>query len=194
MDWWEKYQVDVPEGQLGDWAISKFTITEEIEKWERLRAAMSYSGRYARVGTYTRLTYCGAVIMSDTPDEIKDHFELFQGKGHILLNGLGLGVALNWMAQKEDVTKVTVIELSQDVINLVADHYYAKFGDKIEIIHADALTWEPPKNYRYGFVWHDIWPTICSDNLPEMHKLHRKYGRRCDNQASWARYLCERQK
>jgi hypothetical protein len=85
-----------------------------------------------------------------------------------------------------------VIEMSPDVISLVADFYRTKFGDKAEIIEADALTWKPPKGSFYGAVWHDIWPSISADNLPEMHALHRRYGRRCDWQGSWARGFCER--
>ena len=56
----------------------------------------------------------------------------------------------------------------------------------------DALQFMP-RGMKFTVVWHDIWNHICSDNLPDMHKLHRKYGRRTDWQGSWARHLCERQ-
>ena len=56
-----------------------------------------------------------------------------------------------------------------------------------EFHQADALEYKPPRGEQYDVVWHDIWPNICTDNLPEMHKLHRKYGRRCNWQGSWCR-------
>lgn len=62
----------------------------------------------------------------------------------------------------------------------------------MQIINADAFAYKPPKSKRYGAVWHDIWANICADNLPEMHKLHRKYGRIADWQGSWCRWQCER--
>ena len=88
--------------------------------------------------------------------------------------------------------RVTVVEVNQDVIDLVGPHYSALYGaHHVEIVHGDALTYQPPKKVRYGAVWHDIWANICPDNLPEMHKLHRRYGRRSDWQGSWSRHLCE---
>lgn len=108
------------------------------------------------------------------------------------MNGLGLGLIVGCMLEKEQVNHVTVIEISAEVIELVGTHYLKKYGDRLTIIHADALEYKPSKGQRFNTVWHDIWPTICSDHLPDMHKLHRKYGRRCDWQGSWCRYLMER--
>ena len=66
------------------------------------------------------------------------------------------------------------------------------FDCKLNIICADALEWKPPKGTRYNAVWHDIWDNICGDNLDDMKKLHRKYGRRTNWQGSWCRDQCER--
>lgn len=194
-DYYAKYKVSVPEGQAGDWEITKLTVTEEDEKMERIRSIFSFFPRCCPAGNYTRLSHKGRVIMSDTPDEIRDHRELFrQAKGHVLLNGLGLGVALQGVLIKPEVEFVTVIELSQDVISLVQAHYESLFPGRFEIINADALEFKPPKDVRYNAVWHDIWPEICSDNLEEMKLLHRRYGRKTDWQASWCREFCEYQR
>lgn len=123
----------------------------------------------------------------------RDHYPIVRrATGHVLLNGLGLGMVLGAVLQKEEVEQVTVIENSPDVIALVADHY--RIDPRVSIILADAFIWTPPKGAFYDCVWHDIWPAICSDNLPEMIKLHRKYGRRCDWQGSWCRAECERRR
>lgn len=190
----DQYKVSVPEGIESDWKVERFIVDEQESNWHTLTELLGgMGGRGCPPGTYTRLKHHGAVIMSDTPAEIRDHLHAIrQAKGNVLINGLGLGVVLQACLMKTEVQDVIVIELSQDVINLVAPHYKERFGDRITIINADALTWQPPKHVRYGMVWHDIWPTICTDNLPEMHKLHRKYGRRCDWQGSWAREICER--
>ena len=183
-------KVSVPPGKIGKWSIENFVVSQEDENFGKLRASISFSsrGRYVTAGTYTALKRNGSVIMSDTPDEGYDFYSLlYKAKDHVLINGLGLGWTLQEVAKKSEVTKVTVIEIDQDVIDLVGSHYKNMFGDKIEIICADALTWKSPKGIRYGAVWHDIWDNICEDNWEEIKKLHYKYGKRCDWQHSWSR-------
>lgn len=179
-------KVDLPEAKLGDWAISRF----EIDKMGAAISLFSYGARAPRPGIYTKLTQGHTLWMTDTDAELYDHVEpVYQAKGHCLINGLGIGAVLAACLRKEAVKKVTVIEIAQPVIDLVGPHYR---DPRVELVCADAFTYQPPKGVRYGMVWHDIWPTICADNLPEMHRLHRKYGKRCDWQGSWARYECER--
>jgi len=67
-----------------------------------------------------------------------------------------------------------------------------KDDSRVEIIHADAFEYKPPKDVKYTCVWHDIWDDICGDNLPEMTKLHRKYGKKAIYQDSWCKHLCKR--
>ncbi len=190
----EQLKVDVPVGKSGNWEVAKFEVTEQDAQLSAMRALFQGNGRRVRVGHYTGLYCCGEVIMSDTHDEIRDHMDAYwNARGHCLVNGLGLGMITAAMLNKPEVERVTVIELSEDVIKLVAPHLKVRFGDRLEIVHADALTYQPPKGVRYGCVWHDIWPSICSDNLEEMKKLHRKYGSKTDWQGSWCRGLCERQ-
>lgn len=187
-------KVDIPAGQSGDWRVEPFTVSEEDEKWGRLRAMVSFSsrGRYVPAGNYTRLMHRGEVVMSDTPDEIDDQWEIiYHAKGNVLINGLGLGVVAVSCLEKPEVSHVTVVELSPDVIKLVGTHLQAKYGDRLTIVEDDALTWKPPKGSYYDAVWHDIWTNICSTNLPEMHTLHRRYGKRAGWQGSWCRYRCE---
>ena len=185
--------ISVPDGKSNEWAVSTFKVTEKDLKMANLRAMFKPGCRTIPPGTYKRLTRNGSVIMSNTPSEIRDH-QLFihmakQG-GDILINGLGLGVALTAILQYPNVTHVTVIEQSTDVIALVAPSF--NHDNRVTIINADAFEWKPPKGKRYTAVWHDIWDNICADNLPEMAKLHRKYGRRTDWQGSWCKELCLR--
>lgn len=197
--------VELPEGDspAGRWRIKRVNVTAHDEEWGRLRALCGGGGRFVPAGQYTNLIRIPqrdpkpheswwTIVMSDTPDEIRDHWPLLlEAKGDVLIHGLGLGVCIGPLMVKEGVERVTVVEIDPDLIALVAPHYRERYPDRLEIIQGDALTWEPPKGKRWGAVWHDIWDAINADNLETMKRLHRRFGRRCDWQGSWARDYCE---
>lgn len=188
----DKYKVNVPEGKSGNWEVRCFSVSKEDAEFGALRSIFK-GGRYTPVGDYTGLYHCDNVIMSDTPDEIRDHMSfIHRATGNVLINGLGIGMVLQAVLNKPEVTHVTVIEISSDVISLVAPHYQNQFGDRLTIIENDALKYKPPKGIRYNAIWHDIWPNICTDNLEEMKILHRKYGHCCNWQGSWSKELLKR--
>lgn len=174
------------------WCIEEFTVTEERAHLEAMRAAISFAsrGRSTPAGTYERLLRNGQVIMSNTPDELRDLWR-FRGRatGRVLINGLGLGIAASLALAKPEVTAVLVIEIDGELIDLVSPRLT---DDRVTILQYDALTWRPPVGALWDVVWHDIWDDICADNLADMKRLHRKYGRRCGWQGSWCRYECER--
>lgn len=184
-----KVEINVPDGKSGNWSVESFTVPKED-----LSQMISFmkSGRGVPAGDYKRLMRGRTIVMSNTPDEIRDGLQfVYAATGSVLVNGLGLGVILKLLLNKPEITDITVIENSEDVINLVADTY--KDDPRLTIIHGDAFTYVPPKGKRYNAVWHDIWDYITSDNLKEMKQLHRKYGRISDFQLSWCRSECERQ-
>jgi len=184
-----KVEINIPDRKVGEWEIETF----EVPKNDISQAiSMIKYGRGVPSGVYKRLRRGGETVMSNTPDEIRDglHF-VRKATGSVLINGLGMGVIVKMLLEKPDVTDITIIEKSKDVIELVADYYK---DPRITIIHADCFEWQPSKGKRYNAVWHNIWDNICEDNLEEMKKLHRKYGRRSDYQESWCRYECERQR
>ena len=78
---------------------------------------------------------------------------------------------------------VDIVEIEQDVINLVWPTY--RDGDRVTLHHADAFTIQWPKGTKWDCAWHDIWPSLCTENLPEVAKLKRKYGRMVKYQAAW---------
>ena len=184
----------VPEGRSGDWRVERFEIDEMGARLANLRMTFQGHGyRAVQPGVFTRLVRGkppgGTTVMSDTRAELMDHYEpISMAAGNVLINGLGLGIVAQACLRKSEVSSVTVIEQSPDVINLVVPHIA---NDRLAVIRADALTWNPPKGSRYAMVWHDIWDNICSDNLEQMKLLHRRYGRRTDWQGSWCRDECE---
>ncbi len=180
-------KVQIPEQQRGIWRVEKFKTDE--------RGTLTYvlHGRGMPVGEeFTRLMRDSTLVMSDTPAEMRDHYEaVLQAKGSCLINGLGLGMVLKAVLKKPEVTDVTVVELSQEVIEMVSPHYQ---DTRVTFVNEDALAYEPPKGKRYQMIWHDIWDNICSDNLPQMQKLHRKYGKKAEWQGSWCHDQCKRQR
>jgi len=187
-------KINISDGKSGDWEVSTFEVSEKDANFHNLRASFHPGARTIKPGRYKKLVRNGSIIMSNTPAEIDDLlyfvFESADRGGNILINGLGLGVALIAILKYKNINTITVIEKSEDIIKLIAPSFV--HDKRINIIHADAFEWKPPKGMRYNVIWHDIWKDICSDNLPEMTKLHRKYGRRCDWQGSWCKELCRR--
>jgi hypothetical protein len=187
--------VTVPEGSIGTLQVERFTV--ERDSIENLRLALK-GGRQTRPGTYTALRDGGTLWMSDTDAEKRDHMEAlhairsWQAK-RVLINGLGLGMVLAAALTFDHVEHVDVVEIDERVIGLVGPHYA---GPRVTIHHADA--YEQAKNWpagtRWDVAWHDIWPHLCVDNLTEMGRLHRSYGRRVDWQGSWGKALCERRR
>jgi hypothetical protein len=183
-------KVDVPEGNSGPWSVKRFTVVPNA----RGLFSFALKGRPIPPGEYTQLIHeRRGCVMSDTPAEMSDHYDFVQqAKGNVLLNGLGIGMALNAILKNKNegrqVERITVVEIDRDVIDLVGPHYGV--DPRVEIVHASAFDYQPPKNMRYHAVWHDIWDFICPDNLVEMAALHRKYGRRTDWQGSWCRAEC----
>jgi hypothetical protein len=187
-----RYQVDVPEGKSGPWSIQRFTVSPKDAEMERLRAVFGGGGRGVPEGTYTMLSRGGTTVMSDTPDEIRDHREAIrQARGRCLVAGLGIGMVAQAMLNKPEVTHVTIIELSSDVIALTGPWLTEKFPGRVTIIQADILSWTPPKGEKWDTAWFDIWDNICTDNLAEMKTLSRRFGRRANWKGSWSRSQCE---
>ena len=184
-------EIFVPDGKSGEWAVETFEVTGN--EFSQFKSMWEYGRGCLQAGTYKRLRRGKILVMSNTPDECDDfsHF-VSKAQGSILLNGLGLGVVLQALINKEEVKEITVIENSEDVIKLSGPTYTK--DPKVTIIQADAFEYQPPKEKRYNAVWHDIWDSICSDNIEEMKKLHRKYGRKTDYQESWCRGRCERER
>jgi len=176
----------IPDGKSGDWSVETFSVSKKDNISQQI--SFMKTGRNVPEGTYKRLKKGNTTVMSNTPDEIRDFRWFFlEAKGSILINGLGLGCCVKFLLDNPEVTKITVIEISEDVIKLIAPYFK---DERLNIIHADALEYKPTKGEKFDCVWHDIWDNICIDNLAEMAILHRKYGRRTKCQDSWCKDYC----
>jgi hypothetical protein len=82
-----------------------------------------------------------------------------QAYGDVLLSGLGFGILPIWLSSKPEVTSVTVVEISNDVIDLFL--LSNDISNKINIINQDILKVTTEKKYDCLFLDHyekEDWP------------------------------------
>lgn len=97
-----------------------------------------------------------------------------QAHGRVVTFGLGLGYYAYMVSEKPEVESVTVVELSDKVIELFKKHLLPKMpnGDKIKIVNCDAFEYAkevmPKENFDLAFV--DTWRDA-SDGAPMYLKM-----------------------
>lgn len=161
----------LPPGKSGDAEITHFTVSKAASEMTALRAFRD-PGAFVQPGDYAQLTVGRTLMMTDTRNEQRTNFEVvYQARGHVFIAGLGIGMILHPIAAKPEVTKITVLEKSQGVIDLVAKTLPAK----VEVIQGDIFEHKPEKGTKFDCIYFDVWPYISIDNLPEMSKLHRRF-------------------
>lgn len=134
-------------------------------------------------GTYVKLIIDGKLMMSDTAMErITNRDFIDNAKGRVLIAGLGIGLIVQAILDKETVSEVVVIEKYQDVIDLVADKFK---HPKLKIVCADIFEYELPKNEKFDTIYFDIWADCDEDNLQEMKTLHAKFRKNKSSKESW---------
>lgn len=158
--------------------IKTFKVSEERAREANMRLLFGGGGWRDRVhsGEYVKLYVDGQLMMSDTHMERITNTEFVENaKGKVMIAGLGIGLILNALKEKVDkgeVTSIVVYEKYQDVIDLVGN----RFKDlPLEIRCEDILAYKPEKGEMYDTIYFDIWPDVCTDNLPEMATLHQRW-------------------
>lgn len=157
--------------KIGDWRIETVEIPEDYARMRNFfikNPLMKLEG-----GIYKKLiNRIDGVVMSNTPMERKTHIEAInKAKGNVLVAGLGLGMYLQNIKDKEEVTSITVIEKSKEVIELIAKYF--KDCQKIKIINEDIFNYTPDIKFEFAFL--DIWSDISEDNLVEFDILREKF-------------------
>jgi hypothetical protein len=126
-------------------------------------------------GKYTRLKINGSVMMSDTPMEHRTNRPfIWSCFGDVLVGGLGIGMVLMEIQDKEDVNSVTVVEKSPDVIEIVGEQL--PLNHKVTILQGDVFDFKPTQ--KFDVIYMDIWDSINSDVYhEEMKPLIARYRR-----------------
>lgn len=152
------------DAEAGDFKLSHFEVGEK-DIMARINGIPK--------GEYVRLTYRGGCVMSDTPMEKRTNRQfLWNAHGKVLIGGLGIGMILLAIQDKEDVEQITVIEKHAEVIEIIQKQL--PLNDKVTIVHADIFEYIPQS--KYNTIYIDIWNCINEDVYEnEMKPLIRRY-------------------
>lgn len=202
-DGWPFMQSVLAPASRGTASITHFTVT--ADEAERFNLFETFSGHYGLThvtpGQYVRLAIGtgdddrAEVTMTDTPMERRTNWGVrHHAHGRVLIAGLGLGMILHpllrpdrnrhgprshgtWGAPLPTVEHVTVVEKNPDVIALVAPSLSRYEKRRLTIIEADIHDFNRTREL-YDTIYFDIWPTITTDNLPEIAQLHQRWKSR----------------
>lgn len=170
--------------------LEHFTVSETEVRMVQVRDRYGEYDEFLP-GTYVKLVdktkNWDGVVMSDTQMERATNLDLYKNaNGHVLIGGLGLGMILLAIQNKPEVTKITVIEKYQEVIDLVATQL--PLNEKVQIIHCDVFDFKPQKGEIFDTIYMDIWNTVSGSFWKEHITLTRKFCRRVnkDNEKAWS--------
>jgi hypothetical protein len=203
-------KVDIPNMEFGNgrFIIDRFTVSKSAAiNFNTHHLANGSQTRFIMPGEYTRLREKDPkgefkldeerwmVWMSDTPAERKDHDEVYamakELGGRILVHGLGLGVIVNALLELPNIEHVTVWDIEEDILEHVGGFYLEKFGsERLTLVQGDAFEHKPKKGETWTIAWHDIWPTLDSDNLKPMQRMCARFRTRVAWQECWGREVC----
>jgi spermidine synthase len=174
--------VNIPEGTSGDFEIAHYTNETTDKQWQiYLQSKKESHSNYCVLTTTT----CPQPIMQDSEGEYKEHQWLWNNAtGDVFIGGLGIGLCNAVLISNPNITSITIIENSQDVIDLVWPHCLK--DDRFNLIHANIETWIPPQDSQWDIMWFDTW---CSDNPLSMQEykdlMINKYSIHCSNIGFW---------
>ena len=156
----------IPAGKAGPW---------EVVKWIHPPRCFETLTSLRRIG--------GEVVMSDDRQELQRHFEfLFQARGRVLINGLGLGCCLRGAVTRPEITRIDIVERDPDVIKLVAAGLPR--DSRIHLHRTDAVTFAEKTNERWDFAWHDLWSDT-DKGEPHLAVTHQKLFMALSGRVGW---------
>lgn len=180
------------DGRVGNFELSHFEITENDFR-ARFRQGIP-------CGEYVRLTNGWDCVMSNTPMEKRTNIDfVHNAHGKVLIGGLGIGLILLAIQDKEDVSHITVIEKNIEVIELIKDQL--PLNNKVEIVHADVFDYKPLFKYNtiYMDIWNNVNSTIYEEEMKPLIKRYRRYlvSKQHDEKRyieCWAKYQAKHNK
>lgn len=136
--------------------------------------------RFLPPGRYMKLVeFPDKLWMSNVPAEIMDHKPFVRkAKGNVLIIGLGIGMVLEGVLCKKNVSKIIVLDIEKDIIDLVSP-FYRKFKKKISFVNGDVRDQSTIENLAkdapFDSIYIDIWPKIVPETYDEMAILRGIY-------------------
>lgn len=127
-------------------------------------------------GKFIKLTHRGEVVMSDTAMEKRTNRDfVVKAHGNVLIGGLGIGLILLAIQDKEDIEQITVVEKNKEVIELVGNQL--PLNSKVNIVNDDVFEYKPL--FKYNTIYMDIWnyinENIYNDQMKPLISRYRRY-------------------
>lgn len=121
------------------------------------------------------LTHKDEVWMSVTPMELESSaHHVTEAKGAVLVMGFGMGVVAWNLAQKDDVTRVLVVEKDESIIKLaqrlIALKGWEKLRSKIVLHRGDALDYKATVDFVTADIWQQLGATELRGDLRQIAK------------------------
>lgn len=149
------FQPIYPTARFGDWEFRNIVTGGDRGYWGELHGMRPIS---ILVGPSIEGT---SSWMSMAAVELESQeIGIRAAHGNVVVLGLGMGWAAINMALRDNVDRVTVIDINPDVINLIQncgilDQIPNAARDKLEIVEGDALAWRP--DHAVTTLLADIW-------------------------------------
>jgi predicted membrane-bound spermidine synthase len=107
-------------------------------------------------------------IMTSHKNLIQKYYTNFVKKcnGSVLLSGLGLGIMADMLSIKPNVTNITVIEISQEIIDTVEVK-----SDKVKVVCGDIYKFIQSTKDSFDCAYFDIWQDMSKETWTEMKNL-----------------------
>jgi len=149
----------IPAGQSGLWYVKKCVLRKPILVTHEGKIKTVPPGNYTKLFRWTDSTLHlneGECVMHDTPEELQTHLDfMLRAKGRVLITGLGLGCVVRGCLANPAVERVTVVELSADVLKLVWPHMPQ--DPRLIVVRDDARKFVKRRNTEFDVAWHDLW-------------------------------------
>lgn len=112
--------------------------------------------------------------MSFTPNEIVTQRPgIKKAHGTVLVGGMGMGWFARRCLERDNVTKVTVVDKSCDILDYFGMPLLEEYPDRLELVCDDAYQM---KVHQFDSVLYDIWPNMgASLDDARWHKLIGKH-------------------
>ena len=173
-----------PEGQVGKWTLK----TQRYQPGEAfirddlvLRPDLTelpLMGFFMEKFDYPAVLENGREWMTITPNEIESMAPaIAAAHGHVCAFGLGLGYFAFMASNKDNVSRVTVVERDPSVIELFKTHILPRFPhkEKVDIVDNDAFLQAKAGLHGADFAFVDLWHDVAdgTDMYCRMKKLEK---------------------
>tara|TARA_Y100000361_G_C11112406_1_gene318374 strand:+ start:509 stop:1075 length:567 start_codon:yes stop_codon:yes gene_type:complete len=180
-----RIEVGLGAGVSGDYEVAIYTDETTDKQWQIYLNWPKMEEDEYDSWTVLLKEGCPMPIMQNTHAEYVEHQWLWDNAtGDVLIGGLGIGFVHKKLIDNPNVTSVTIVEISQDVVDLVWDS--CEKDDTFSLVLDDFETYTPPAGTSFDTVWCDTWIHDNPMTLQEYKEtMATKYSEYTDNIGFW---------